>query len=326
MSSPSGRLLSILLIGLCWSGTSPAQTAACAAFAPDGALATATIRYGSDIDIRLAEPGGRPLKSHLSIASAAGCELAFSGDGAWVAAAIHSDALAVVLIDRKSGHIAQRFSSKIEPPDSSAGDPAYLVGFLPDDSLVLRHFAAPSSALAEHIQTWSLKGEMISDQPLADAGARAGYQPLLTPGRPVVAVTGDGARNQMATLSNPSGPVLAQVALPMPGNHNAPLLGVIVRDQKEIRLSPDGQFAAIARTLFGQLILATDHDWGSEIELLGTSPLRLIANRKTGVGGIQALAIDHRDNLVRVVGFWNNGWHDLRLDPAHTATWTKAKI
>jgi hypothetical protein len=91
-------------------------------------------------------------------------------------------------------------------------------------------------------------------------------------------------------------------------------------------VSSDGKFAAIGRSRIAWVLVDTDRDWGSEICMLATNPLRLITTLKTGLGGIQALAINHRDNTIRLVGFWKNSWHDLRWDENHPRRWLTAKI
>jgi hypothetical protein len=46
---------------------------------------------------------------------------------------------------------------------------------------------------------------------------------------------------------------------------------------------------------------------------------------KTGKGGIRAVAIDHRNGVVRLVGFWNGRWHDMKYDDQYPGKWDKWK-
>ncbi len=124
-------------------------------------------------------------------------------------------------------------------------------------------------------------------------------------------------RIQKAVLLDYSGIVTSSVQLPFFPN----LLGPLVRDWfyvRQVIASSDGQYAAIGRTRVAWVLIDTDRDWGSEVVLLRTHPLGVVSTIKTGQGGIGALTVDHRNNVVRLVGFWKDRWHDLRLDESST--------
>jgi hypothetical protein len=381
-----------LLLAFSYAHRSLAQfipTTACATFDSSGALSTGTIRDLSDIEIKLSEPNARAVTAHVTIPFSKFCEQAFSIDGSWLATVVRADALYVVIVDRKSGHIQKQFSLPwqlfrkfpFEPESHSA----FLAGFLPDNSLALWRYvphdlsdphSAPSVDL--HMQSWSLNGELLSDRPLGDvegggdrrgpipayglsrlwvpAGCTACYQGLsLADGRIVptdfltvpgeqrrepayvaamnqfVTTTGQGTNTgkgkeaQKAVLFDHSGEVKTQVDLPIPTN----MWGALVPDwlyADTPRLSSDGQIAAIYRSRVAWVLVDTDRDWGSEVNLLDTDPLRVITTYKTGHGGIQALAVDHRNSTIRLVGFWKDHWHDLRWDQNHPGIWKKAAI
>jgi hypothetical protein len=61
----------------------------------------------------------------------------------------------------------------------------------------------------------------------------------------------------------------------------------------------------------------TDRDWGSEIVLLRIHPPAVTTTLKTGKGGIKAIAVDHRNGAVRLVGFWKGRWHERQCDEQH---------
>jgi hypothetical protein len=73
------------------------------------------------------------------------------------------------------------------------------------------------------------------------------------------------------------------------------------------------------------VLVDTNRDWGSEIVLLKTHPLAVATVLKTGKGGIGAIAIDHRNGIVRLVGFWKQRWHDMKYDEQHPGKWTETK-
>ncbi len=81
----------------------------------------------------------------------------------------------------------------------------------------------------------------------------------------------------------------------------------------------------MARTRVAWVLVDTDRDWGSEIVLLNTHPLAVATVLKTGKGGIGAIAVDHRNGMVRLVGFWKEQWHDLKYDEQHPRKWIKTK-
>jgi len=135
----------------------------------------------------------------------------------------------------------------------------------------------------------------------------------------LLTVVGDRT-NQKAALLDYSGKVDSEVSLPFFPN----LLGPLVPDWFYVRQpapSPDGRFAAIARTRVAWVLVDTDRDWGSEVLLLTLHPLSVIETLRTGRGGIGALALDHRNGAARLVGFWADHWHDLRWEEARKGKW-----
>ncbi len=145
----------------------------------------------------------------------------------------------------------------------------------------------------------------------------------LSRGDELLIVVGDRTA-QKATLLDPAGHLLKQVSLPYFPN----LLGPLVPDWFYARrpaISKDGQIAAIVRTRVAWVLVDTDRDWGSEIVLLKTDPLAVTTVLKTGKGGIGAVAVDHRNGIVRMVGFWKGRWHDLKYDEGHPGKWTAVR-
>lgn len=149
--------------------------------------------------------------------------------------------------------------------------------------------------------------------------------PAPLPGKnELLAVVGMQQSSQKAALLDSSGNVQKQVRLPYRPN----LFGPLVPDwfyvsQPEISL--DGGIAAVARKRVAWVMVDTDRDWGSEIVVLKTQPLAVATVLKTGKGGIRAVAIDHRNGVVRLVGFWNGRWHDMKYDDQHAGKWDKRK-
>jgi len=148
--------------------------------------------------------------------------------------------------------------------------------------------------------------------------------PAPLPGKnELLAVVGAQRTSQKAALLDSSGSVQKQVTLP----HFPNLLGPLVPDwfyASQPEISPDGEIAAVVRTRVAWVLVDTDRDWGSEIVVLKTQPLAVATVLKTGKGGIRAVAIDHRNGVVRLVGFWHGRWHDMKYDDQHPGKWTKA--
>ena len=143
-------------------------------------------------------------------------------------------------------------------------------------------------------------------------------------GNELLTVIGDRTA-QNAALLDSVGHLQKQVRLPFFPN----LLGPLVPDWFYARrpaISQDGQIAAIVRTRVAWVLVDTDRDWGSEIVLLKTDPLAVSTVLKTGKGGIGAVAVDHRNGIVRLVGFWKGRWHDLKYDEQHSGKWTDGGI
>jgi hypothetical protein len=140
----------------------------------------------------------------------------------------------------------------------------------------------------------------------------------------LLAVLGVQRTSQKAALLDSSGSVQKQVTLP----HFPNLFGPLVPDwfyASQPEISPDGEIAALARTRVAWVLVDTDRDWGSEIIVLKTQPLEVATVLKTGKGGIRAVAIDHRNGVVRLVGFWNGRWHNMKYDDQHAGKWDKWK-
>jgi hypothetical protein len=126
--------------------------------------------------------------------------------------------------------------------------------------------------------------------------------------------------NQQAILFSYSGQIDHQVSLPFAPN----LLGPLVPDWfyvHNLTVSPDEQIAAVGRSRVAWVMVDTDRDWGSEVLLLQLQPLGVLATLKTGTGGVGALAVDHRNNSVRLLGFWKERWHDLTWNAASPGKW-----
>jgi hypothetical protein len=66
------------------------------------------------------------------------------------------------------------------------------------------------------------------------------------------------------------------------------------------QISHDGEIAAVARERVAWVLVDTARDWGSEVIVLTTDPLRVAAVLKTGLGGIGATAVDRRGSTVRL--------------------------
>jgi hypothetical protein len=87
------------------------------------------------------------------------------------------------------------------------------------------------------------------------------------------------------------------------------------------RISQDGEFAAIGRSRTAWVFVDSDSDWGSEIFLLKLHPLARVATLRIGLGGMGALAVDHRKGTIRLVGYWKDRWHDLQSSDQHPGKW-----
>lgn len=352
---------------------------ACTTFAHDGALATATIRDDSKVEIKITESGAGVVTTRLDIPFSKSCEQAFSNDGFWLASVVRSDSLKIIVVDRKSGLIHHQFSSpwsQNQPPfpTESGYRNTILAGFLPDQSLAIWRYlprgAADPRGTDLHLQLWSVEGELISDQAVGSA-SDGPYAPIinssltqfwipgncatcyqgfsLADGKIVpsdalkvlregdrgfaalpeqdvfLTVTASGERAGKVTSFDHTGAVKIQIDLPVPLNYWVPLVPKWLYAGIP-RLSSDGQIAAVTRNEIAWVLIDTDRDWGSEIDILDTNPLRLITTYNTGPGGIQAMAIDHRDSTIRLVAFWNEHWHDLRWDEKHPGSWKKVTI
>src|SRR6266849_1618263 len=146
-------------------------------------------------------------------------------------------------------------------------------------------------------------------------------EPVSLPGENgLLTVAGKGTA-QKATLLDSSGHLQKQVKLPFFPN----LLGPLVPDWFGVlrpAISHDGQLAAIARSRVAWVLVDTDRDWGSEVVLLKIHPLSVATTLKTGKGGIGAMAVDHHNGIVRMVGFWKGHWHELKYDDRHPGKWT----
>lgn len=161
----------------------------------------------------------------------------------------------------------------------------------------------------------------ISEQSIHEDGtitipeALANEPAAVPSGELLLAVAGNQRTSQQVVLLDKSGHTAARLKLPFISNP----FHALVPDWFGVRnpkLSPDGEVAAIARTRIAWVLNDTDRDWGSEIILLQTQPLGVLATYKTGRSGVGAIAVDHRNGITRLVGYWNHRWHDLRCDPS----------
>jgi hypothetical protein len=368
-------LTGFFLLGFGHCAQSHAQikhTGTCAAFAPDGALATGTLKE-SDLETRLSEPGVPAVTTHTPVTYLGRCEETFSDDSKWLATVVPGNELTVIIHDRKTGTMHRKFSSQWERFGSSRLEWAYkspfAAGFLPDDSLALWRYVpqaasdpTDASHVDLHMQRWSVEGELLSDQnlgalgfgldgrrPIAANGPRLLWLPtqqggsyrevkisdaqiedvgmLTLPANSVIGpaflpgaselltVTGKREVQKVVVLDSAGHPE-KQVRLPFFPN----LFGPLVPDWfgvQQLKISHDGEFAAISRTRVAWVLVDTDRDWGSEIALVKTHPLAISTVLKTGKGGIGVVVVDHRNGVVRLVGFWKGRWHDLQYDERH---------
>lgn len=186
-------LLSFGLTGKCHGQDT--VIGSCVAFAPDGALATGTLRNG-DLETKLDQPGAGIVTTHAAIEGSPSrdvlqrCEEAFSADRKWLATVVPGRQLAVVVLDRRTGTVHRTFSSEWFRLRDMSMEPWYrssfLGGFLQDDSVVLWRYVPRSVADTSdashvdlHLQRWSVEGELLSDQDLGPVGfGPAGRQPI----------------------------------------------------------------------------------------------------------------------------------------------------
>jgi hypothetical protein len=169
-----------------------------------------------------------------------------------------------------------------------------------------------------------ISGEQIQNEGDLTLPDDTAVAPALLPGKnEMLTVLGIQRTAQKATLLDSSGRIQKQVRLPYVPN----LFGPLVPDWFGVErpaISSDGEIAAVARMRVAWVLVDTDRDWGSEIVLLKTHPLSIATVLKTGKGGIGTIAVDHRNGIVRLVGFWKEQWHDLKYDEQHPGKWTKA--
>ena len=193
-------MLALVIAGQCnrlWADQKP-RTIACVAFAPDGSLATGTIRDG-ELETRLAQPKLPITRVQTFVGNARDCELAFSPDGKWLAAVIQNDKLTVLIFDRNTGTTYRNFSSEWHTLESHADTVPHidseskywlphLGGFLQEGSLVLWQISPPAGRLsftiasgtALHLERWSIQGTRLSDQYLASWSEDIAVKPPVT--------------------------------------------------------------------------------------------------------------------------------------------------
>jgi len=135
----------------------------------------------------------------------------------------------------------------------------------------------------------------------------------LPDGQRILAISGDQSTSQKATIFDWSGRVVSEVSLPFVLN----TIWLLMPDWywvQQPRLSPDGEIAAVGRSLVAWVLVDDDRDWGSEIVILKTHPLTVAATIKTGKGGVSGLSVDHRNGMIRVAGYWGARWHAVQRD------------
>lgn len=371
-----------LVLGI-WSVRCAGQssrTPACAAFSVEGTAATGTIR-GGDLETRLM-PLGSPVKVlRASVGDSTRCEAAFSKDGRWLATVVTAKKLTVLITDRASATLESRFESDWNMlqtiPSEVLSSDRILGGFSEDGSLMLWRYVpqrgtnqweAPS--LRVHLQRWSIRGDLVSDEDLGVLGYEGGgrepisaeeFERIWIPGgcgrecfrgmrfdsghlttansinmsesngttpinlsqtKSFLSVSGEQTKEQ-AVLFDYSGKVNERVSLPYFPNLLVPF-AVDWFYPKYLVASSDEQIAVVGRKRVAWVFIDTDRDWGSEVVLLQMQPLKVLATLKTGAGGIGALAVDHRDRSVRLLGFWKDQWHDLSWNAASPSRWKNA--
>jgi hypothetical protein len=171
------------------------------------------------------------------------------------------------------------------------------------------------------VSCYSYRSVRVSNDRVEDVGnlsllSDTSAEPRVLPrGAGLLSVLGQGTAQKVALLDL-SGRLKAETSLPYFPNLFGPLVPDWFADLKP-SVSRDGKIAAVARTRVAWVLVDTDRDWGSEIVLLNLQPLAVITKLKTGKGGIAAMAVDHDDGKVRLVGFWGGRWHELRCDDNH---------
>lgn len=174
---------------------------------------------------------------------------------------------------------------------------------------------------------WCYRGVRIERRVLTPASRlslpdNAVFQFVPLPdGKRFLSVTGKGSV-QKPVLADSSGRVENEMALPFSPNFLRPLVPDWFQVHR-IAVSPDGNFAAISRTRIAWILVDTGRDWGSEILLLSFDPLAVVKTVKTGKGGTGVIAVDHRGDRIRLVGFWKEGWHEMRYEQQHAGKWAK---
>jgi hypothetical protein len=169
--------------------------------------------------------------------------------------------------------------------------------------------------------TFDYRGVKVSGEQIEGVGTLGlprdnAVEPAILPGDEQILTVLGKRTAQEAALLNSSGDSEAQQNLPFFPNLLGPFVPDWFQTYKPV-ISHDGKVAAVGRTRVAWVLVDTDRDWGSEILLLNLCPLGVTATLKTGTGGIGALAVDHHNGVVRVVGFWGNRWHELRCDDEH---------
>jgi hypothetical protein len=171
------------------------------------------------------------------------------------------------------------------------------------------------------VSCYSYRSVRVSDDRVENVGTLSlpsdtSAEPHALPGGAgLLSVLGQGTA-QKAALLDLSGRLKAETSLPYFPNLFGPLVPDWFADL-EPSVSRDGKIAAVARTRVAWVLVDTDRDWGSEIVLLKLQPPAAVTKLKTGKGGIAAMAVDHDDGKVRLVGFWGGRWHELRCDDNH---------
>lgn len=135
-------------------------------------------------------------------------------------------------------------------------------------------------------------------------------------------VLGDKTK-QRAALLDDTGKIDSEIDLPFFPN----LLNSVVPDWFYVRhlvRSADDRFIAIGRSRVAWVLIDTDRDWGSEILVLDTHSFKVFSTLKVGLGGIQSLAIDHREGKIRLVGYWRGRWHDIAKDEQGRSDWRES--
>jgi hypothetical protein len=160
-----------------------------------------------------------------------------------------------------------------------------------------------------------ISASQIAEENILKLPSENASEPVALPGNEGLLTVLD-RRGQKAAILDSSGRLNTKVNLPFFPN----LLGPLVPDWFQAlkpAISYDGKFAAIARTRVAWVLVDTDRDWGSEIVLLRMHPLAIAKELKIGKGGIGAVAVDHRNGVVRLVGFWKGRWHDVQCGEGH---------